>query len=467
MGPGAVRVAVCLLVLGPSTLLFSAATCAVPASPSLRAFSDEPTSNSPAARQSFERIEMHAQSATEPPLRSSVTENSSVGLTQTRIAQPQLSIPCVHGVRSDPPSDGKAGGTLCSTPSDNQQRLSIQFGSRIGSHSGMLGELDGIRVDYRLTGGLTLNGVAGYPVLSSNDKFNVSKQMFGINAVTGKFARAWDMNSYIVEQQSNGQVTSRSVGTAVRYLQPKRSLLVFLDYDVFDQPRGSFMASGALKLPYKTTLSATIDIRNNTIRKEQLKYLQKTMADNDGWSWILPDSRIKHYTRRRDNEVATVAVGLSHNFSQRIRFSGDIAMMDVFSTSASDTPASDSERLSEYFYHLKLSGKDLMSAGDKNTLDFHHRTTDASTTTSAAIDSKYAINRSWNISPRLRTDYRNNRPDNSIQWVTSPALKMEYRGRENFTVQFQAGGEWLASEKPEGNESSSSYFLKVGYKARF
>jgi hypothetical protein len=331
----------------------------------------------------------------------------------------------------------------------------------------MLGEFDGIQVDYRLMGGLTLNGVAGYRVLSSKDKFNATRQMFGINAVTGKFARAWDMNSYLIEQQDNGQVSSRSIGGAVRYLQPRRSLLLFLDYDVFGKSLGSFMTSGAWKLPYRTTLSATLDIRNSPIRKQQQKYLQQTMASSDGWYWILPDNRIKHFTKHRANEVATLALGLSHNFSQRIKFSGDVAMMDVTNATTPGASTTTAARLSEYFYHLKLSGTDMMMVGDKNILDLRHRVSDSSRISSASIDTKYAINRFWNISPRLRADYRDNTPENSVQWVTSPSLKMEYRWRKQYGLNIQAGGEWSAKENSDGYETRSSYFMNLGYKAKF
>ena len=243
-------------------------------------------------------------------------------------------------------------------------------------------------------------------------------------------------------------------------------MLVFLDYDVFGKSLGSFMTSGAWKLPYRTTLSATLDFRNSPIRKQQRKYLQQTMAGSDGWYWILPDSRIKHFTKDRSNEVATLALGLAHTFSQRIKFSGDVAMMDVSNaaTAASTTAAT---RLSEYFYHLKLSGTDMMIAGDKNVLDLRHRVSDSSKLSSASIDTKYAINRFWNISPRLRADYRNNIPENSVQWVTSPSLKMEYRWGKQYGLDIQAGGEWSAREEPGGYDTRSSYFMSLGYKAKF
>jgi len=471
MGASPVSVTICMLALGSGLLLLSTGSGAIPGRPVPQPASSEPIVDPPVTHQPAEAKESAAIDQTDNTVNSSALtselEISPPTLTDLQDSGPQLGIPCLHGFLNELPLDDGNVESPCVAPAVGQQRLSIRFGSRIGARSSMLGELDGIRVDYRLTGGLTVKGVAGFPVLSSKDKFNATRQMFGINAVTGKFARAWDLNSYLIEQQNNGKLTSRSVGGAVRYLRPRRSMLLFLDYDVFGNSLGSFMTSGAWKLPYRTTLSATLDIRKSPIRKQQRKYLQQTMAGKDGWYWILPDSRIKHFTRDRANEVATLALGLSHTFSQRIKFSGDVAMMDVSNTATSGVSTTAATRLSEYFYHLKLSGTNMMMAGDKNILDLRHRVSDSSSLSSASIDTKYAINRYWNISPRLRADYRNNIPEDSVQWVTSPSLKMEYRWRKQYGLDIQAGGEWLAREDPEGYETRSSYFMSLGYKAKF
>ena len=470
MGASPVAVTICLLALGSGTLLYSAGTAAIPGRVGSQSASSEPAPDSPVTNQRPDGNEKgaadQAGSTADSSLLTSELELSPPGPTELQDTGLQLSIPCLHGFSNELPLDDNTAESPC-VAADDRQRLSIQFGSRIGAGSSMLGEFDGIQVDYRLTGGLTLNGVAGYPVLSSKDKFNATRQMFGVNAVTGKFARAWDLNSYLIEQQDNGQLSSRSVGGAVRYLQPRRSLLVFLDYDVFENSLGSFMTSGAWKLPYRTTVSATLDIRNSPIRKQQQKYLQQTMASSDGWHWILPDNRIKHFTRDRSNEVATLALGLSHSFSQRIKFSGDVAMMDVSNTTKSGDSTTAAARLNEYFYHLKLSGTDMMIAGDKNILDLRHRVSDSSRLSTASLDTKYDINRFWNISPRLRADYRNNTPENSVQWVTSPSLKMEYRWGKQYGLDIQAGGEWSAMEDPDGYETRASYFMSLGYKAKF
>lgn len=470
MGAGPVSVAIGLLVLGTGTLLYPAGAGAIPPPPGLPPDTSELAPDLSANNQRADGNEKGAAQRIDNTADSPVLTSEGIvtphGPTDLRITGARHSIPCLLDSHHETPSDDSTGQRPCTGPA-HQQRFSIQIGSRIATHSNMLGELDGIRVDYRLASGLTVKGVAGYPVLSSNDKFNTTRQMFGINAVTGKFARGWDLNSYLVEQQDSGEIASRSVGAAVRYMQPGRSLLVFADYDVFEKSLGSFMTSGAWTLPYKTTLNATLDIRNSPIRRQQQKYLQQTMDNSEGWQWILPDSRIEHYTKDRSNQVATLALGLSHTFLQRIKLSSDIAVMDVSKSVESDGSTTATSRLSEYFYHLRLSGTDMIIAGDKNIIDLRHQVTGSSKLSSVSIDTQYPINRYWKISPRLVADYRDNSPQNSAQWVTSPTVKVEYRWKEEFGFQFQAGAQWSALENRDGFETGFSYFAKLGCNAKF
>jgi len=347
---------------------------------------------------------------------------------------------------------------------DSVKQLSVQFGQRMGTGDGnILGEFDGIRVDYRLAGGLTLNGVAGYPVLSDKDKFNAARQVFGVSANTAKFAHAWDLNSYYIEQLDHGQAL-RNAGGAVRYLQPKRSLLMLFDYDMSTSSVEAFTASGALRLPRSTTFSATVDVRNSPMRKQQQKYVQQTMNITEGWSWDLPMDRISHFTRDLSEEVTTVSVGLTHSFTKQLRLTGSAARLDIARDSGVDHSTA---APSEYFYHLQLSGDNLMFRGNSNKLDLSHSVTGSTRTSSATFDTRYTINRRWKVSPRLRTDYRDSFLERSVKWVTAPSVRMEYQWRDRYGVKIEAGGEWVTRELSDQADSDSSYFVKLGYKANF
>jgi hypothetical protein len=320
-------------------------------------------------------------------------------------------------------------------------------------------------MDYRLSDSLKLNGIAGYPVLTPEDMFNAERQVFGINVATNQLDRTWDLNGYLIEQQGNGQRNGKSMGGVLRYRQSGRSLLAYLDYDVTDNSLGTFMASGAWRLPFKTTISATLDRRNRPIPVHQQKFLQQSMTVTEGWNWILPADRLAHYTGDDCSEVSTLAFGLSHELSQRIILSGDVAVLET--TDDAGTSPVTTAPSSEYSYHFKLIGKDLLMPGDRNKLDLRYNVTEASRTTTATFDTKYAINRFWSIMPILRADYHRAVFESSPRWVASPTVKMEYRQTKQSSFKLETGGEWTSGMKAITDDSRSSYFASLGYQAKF
>lgn len=459
-----VSLTICWLVFGPGTLLFSAGAAAVVDRtvylPSVTEADDEPSSASAEAGAAAQ-----VDRSTDVPVAPSLLSADTGETPQPRESAQRVSVPCLHGFATQNRMAGDTTQGECADSSDEQQRFRVHFGSRIGTQRGILGDVDGIRVDYHLGGGLTLNGVAGYPVLSAKDKFNATRRVFAISADTARFARAWDVNSYMIEQHNDGRAVSRAVGGAIRYLRPKRSLLFYLDYDAAEKSLNTFMASGAWKVPFNTRISATLDIRNSPVKKHQKKYLQHSMAAAQGWKWMLPSDRIKHFTKDGPREVSTLALGLTHAFSKRFKLNGDMAVLGVSGDETSDSTQWDQSN--EYFYHLKLSGKNLVLSGDSNVLDLRHRVTESSQTSSASINTRININRYWKISPRFSTDYRSNTLDKSVRWVNSPALKTEYRWKEQYGFQFELGGKWSNEKLSDADKNQYTYFLGLGYQAKF
>jgi hypothetical protein len=470
MQRSALALIICSFAVAPGTLLFPASAGAIPASQGPLLAGTEPNpdfSGVVTPPGGGETLPSQAgEAGSETGAATLAADTRPPAAAQAHLTASRAAIPCMSSFVDEEPSDTNLTDDACGSPANQQDRFSVRFGERIGPDSGILGEFDGIRVDYRLAGDLKLNGIAGYPVLSTQDKFNASRQVFGVSAATGKFARSWDLNSYLLERQDNGQVTSREVGGALRYLRAKRSLLLFLNYDAVNHSLGGFMASGALKLPYRTTISATFDLRNSPLHKRQQRYLQQSMAATEGWTWDLPTDRITYFTQDLSEEVATLSVGMTHAFSNRLKLTGSFARLDASSVADADN-LSAATTPSEYFYHLKLSGKNLMFPGDSNLLDLSHHVAEATRTSSALLDTRYVINRRWNVSPRLRTDYSDSALEKSVKWVTSPSVRMEYHWRELYGFKIEAGGEWVTEQMSHADKNQTSYYLSLGYKAQF
>jgi hypothetical protein len=458
----------CLLALGLGSSFISPATLAIPNSASPAITTPKPLGTAPNSLQQPAPPADGAadgNEATGAALATSVSVPNPAPQPATDAVASPSSTPCLTYFVSD--QTPAADSDTCAEPDTVDQRFSLQFGRGFATRSGVMGRFDGLLVDYRLTSGITLNAVAGGPVVSGQEASDLTKQVFGLSATTGKFARAWDLNGYIAQQQNNGRIESRAVGGALRYLRPTHSLLVSLDYDMDEDSLSSVVVSGAWKLLRATTLSATFDIRHSYMHTPQAGYLQQTMAATEGWKWALPMDRIKQLAGKRSTEVKTLGLGLSHAFSQRIKLSGDFAVLDVWRDTALGDPNGVAAQSSEYFYRLKLTGEDLVLSGDNSTLDLRHSVTGSSRVSSASLDTRYAINRLWQINPRLRTDYRDNEQDSSVQWVTSPMVKMEYRWREQYGIDIEAGREWSARKLPAADQVRSTYFLSLGYRANF
>ena len=55
----------------------------------------------------------------------------------------------------------------------------------------------------------------------------------------------------------------------------------------------------------------------------------------------------------------------------------------------------------------------------------------------------------------------------SAQWGISPAAKIEYRWDEGHGFDIETGGTWSHETQPADEDRKASYFLMLGYRARF
>jgi hypothetical protein len=369
---------------------------------------------------------------------------------------------CQHDLASGLDVDDVMGATPCVDTTNPAQRFSIQLGRRIGERSEILGEFDGARLDYRLGGGLKLNGIAGYEMLASGSELNLARQVYGVSAETEPSVRTWNLSSYLLQQQEYGQVIDWSAGGAIRHMQPGRSMLVYLDYDVTDEVLGTLMTSGAWQLPFSTTISVTLDLHHRSIPLRQQNYLQHSMAVTEGWDWILPTERLMQHTESGTSQVSLLAGNLSHALSQRMKLSGAVVVLDA----ASDAHPFPTARSSEYFYHLKLTGKDLLIRGDRSKLDLRHVITNDGWTNTATLDTRFTIKRFWKLVSQLRADYSSTALESQSRWVASPKVAMEYRPNKQFGFQIEAGGNLLNGENPAA-DTSPAYFVSLNSQVNF
>ncbi len=348
------------------------------------------------------------------------------------------------------------------TTPQSAQRKGIRFGRRISTQNKLLGELDGLVVDYGL-GNFAFNGIAGFPIGNEGDGINPSNQLFGFSAGVRKLPKGWDLGGYMMELRSADQNARSALGGAMRFSQNSRSLLISADYDLETHSLSRFMLSSAWKLLPASTLSTTLDIRQNHLPTPQNSYLQQTIALTEGWKWGLPFDRINDLSANAASGVTAFGFSLSHLLPRDIELNSDIAVLNISNDEDLNDLKTPFSEFNEYYFNLTLSGNGLLLPGDSNTVTLHSYISESSHLSSSIIDGSYALSHRWLVAPRLQIDYQDNLSDHSTQWVASPALKVEYRWRKQSMIHFTTTGEWRRHRDSTDEVSASSFVVSLGY----
>jgi len=379
----------------------------------------------------------------------------------------QDALPCLE-VRDDGETDSAEQPTdLCMDEVGMRPSLATNFGHIRGEQARFSGNFDGLDILYRLDGGLTIKGFAGYPDLTTNKNFDPQRYFFGFNTGYRNTARTWELNGYYIDQHNGSSLSERMLGAAMHYSRPAYSLMVLLDFDLNNKTYTGVSTTGAWKLRQGTTLSATMDIRHLPMHKRQRTYLQQTMSAADGWAWVLPDDRVEQLAKKYTNTVMGVALSLFHKFSRHLQINGSYSVLSTSPLRSECDLCDGFSSINEYFYRFKLSAIDWMTPGDKNKLDIKHKITGSVRKTSAAIDALYPLTRFWNIQPKIHTERSNDVVNNSVSTTTSTTLMMTYKTGQDAGLQLHAGGKWRRERVANQQDDSFSYYVSLDYRKTF
>ena len=387
-------------------------------------------------------------------------------LHHTETSDSPFSIPCLIVAQKPGSSSGEVSKNLCDDNAAVGQSLSTDFGHIRGDRSVISGNYDGFNIGYQVSNGFSFRGFAGYPDLNSKAKNDSSKYLYGLNTKFRNSHKTWMIESYYLEQNKGKATPDKAIGSAFHYMQPTYSLMVLFDYGLYDNPTSAITTSGIWKLQENTQLSVALDMRNTPIQKHQQRYLQNAMSTTDGWTWDLPNDRIKKLVKRFSDGVTGMSFGLSHLFSEHLKIHGSVSVLHASAYQPKQTVSDSSLETKEYYYRLNISGMNWLNTGDSSKLDLHCKITESTKSTAASFDAQYPISRFWKFKPKIQTEITDNLSSHSVRSITSPALNMEYKST-NTGIQLEAGGKWELFQLQSEKDKSFSYYVSLGYKKVF
>jgi tetratricopeptide (TPR) repeat protein len=350
---------------------------------------------------------------------------------------------------------------------NTQQNYSMRLGRQSRSSGGVLGRFDGLLVGIPLTGKTMINLVGGAPVDSSRDSFDNRRYFYGLSVDFEGFAKGWDANTFIIEQQVDNIVDRRAVGGELRYFDAGRSFFTLVDYDILYNELNTAQVLGNWTTSGKTTINFVADYRNSPILLTS-NALQGQLFDSiDAMLDVFSESEIRDIARDRTARSKLGTLGVSRPLNDKFQFSGDVTVSNFSDTEASAGVAANRGTGNEYFYNLQLIGSNLVKPGDITILGLRYIDGNTANTTSLSLNTRYPFSNDLRINPRLRIDYRKNTDDDMDQLIYKPSLRLTYRVKRSLRLEADLGGEWSDEEIVDGSDKSRSYFVSLGYRADF
>jgi hypothetical protein len=399
--------------------------------------------------------------------------NSNIDITgRRRSSNYDLRTRFTGGYLHDFLNDGVNSDTTVSSmyfdAQDMQRDLSMRIGRQSRSTGGVLGRFDGLLLGFPLGNKFAVSAVGGFPVESSTDSFDdANRYFYGLTLEAEGFAKGWDANAFVIEQQVDGLTDRRAIGGELRYFDPTRSFFSLIDYDIYFNELNIWQLLGNWTLPDKTTVNLVADYRRSPILTTKNALMGQTVTSIDDLQDSFSSSEINDLARDRTATSKLVTLGVSRPMNEKLQLSGDITALNLSDTDNSGGVEATEGTGTDLIYNLQLIGSNLISQGDITIFGLRYADGDDRDIYSLNFNTRYPVTRDLRVNPRFRMDYRKNRNDNTDQMIYRPSLRMEYRIKRRLRLEAEIGGEYSDREIVEGSDQDSSYFVNLGYRADF
>jgi hypothetical protein len=343
---------------------------------------------------------------------------------------------------------------------------------RLGRQSrrsgGVLGRFDGIHAAYEFGPELTFNTVFGYPVDSSDKtKVNSDRQFVGVSVDVGTLWEAWDFNAFYITQDNTGIKEREAIGGEARYFDTTKSLFTLIDYDISYSDINIFMLVANWTLWDTTTFNVSLDYRNSPILTTTNAIQGQGVSQLDDLLGTFTESELFQLAEDRTSKSQSITAGVTQQLNDKWRLSGNLTVSEYDGTPESGGIAAIQGTGQEYFISSQLVGSDVFLDSDTLITGLRYSDTFSAETVSFNGNWRVRVNSKWRINPRVRIDYRKEKNRDNNRWLFRPFLRTDYRFKKWMKVEFDVGYESLDETFSGQSQTTTGYFISLGYRAQF
>lgn len=350
---------------------------------------------------------------------------------------------------------------------DVERDVSARVGRQSLRSSGVLGRFDGAHLGWQWRPDVRLNVSAGFPVDSSVDDIDTSREFYGASVDFTNVLTGLDAAVFYNTQQVDGIEDRQAIGGELRYYDEHRSLVSLLDYDMSYGALNSFVVLGNWAFDNRVTLNAMVDYRKSPVLTTRNALIGQPVATVQELFALFGEDEIRTLAEDRTGDLYTYSFGLSVPLFERFQINADVTRMDYSGTDASGGVPEIPDVAGDTWYTMTLIGSSLWTEGDTTIFGLGYVDGDAGTTGTFSLDSRFPVSWGLRINPRLRLSLREVDRTDSDRWTASPSLRLLYRFARRFELECEIGGQWSNEKTADRSADYSAYFVYAGYRADF
>ncbi len=349
---------------------------------------------------------------------------------------------------------------------DSATGLRGRLGRQTRNTGGVLGRFDGMNVSYALNERLRFDTVIGKPVYTTTEGVDDERSFYGISSTFGLFHKNLDFGVFYLQQDIESLTDREAVGAEVRFFGEQQSLWSVIDYDLEFGELGNAFVQGSWRLPGNLTITGMYDQRRSPFLSLGNAMIGQQLADFADLQVLFTEEEMRQLALDRSPSSSTMTLGVSKPITPKVQVNATASLTNVDATPQSG--GVDAINESEYNYYsgdLVISG--LFAENDVSIFGVRYAESDTTDVLSAHLDARFQLGRRWRVSPRLRVDHRQIKTDDSIQWIYTPGLRVQYRHNRGFRLEFEGGTQLSDRAMLDQDQTRKSYFVNVGYQWHF
>lgn len=346
---------------------------------------------------------------------------------------------------------------------DNPERLSNAYGDlffkstdqqvRVGRQSasgeGTLGKFDGVRYSKGVGEQWRVNGIWGYPVLSSRDvDINSDSNLYGVSVDFNPLQSNWQTNVFFMEQTTLGFVDRQAVGFEINYLQRQQSWLSYVDYDLHFGELNTAMLNVNWFGEQESHYYLSLDYRRSPELTLSNALIGQIMGGLDQLTQAgLSENDLTDIALDRTAISQSAAVGASRRFHPHWRWGVDVNAWQLSGTDASfGVPGFEGTDV-ESNISLQLIANDLIWERDLSWFTLRYAALTNSDLVSVSAETRVPLNTQWRLRPKLQLYQRTFTQLDGSEQSVQPQIRLEYQPDKAWLFELDTGAEWLSLDQ--------------------